>query len=137
MKRLGAILVSLTLSVCLKAQTPVTLGTSGNFTVLAGSTVTNTGNTVVVGNVGVFPGTAVTGFPPGIVTGGVQHAGDAVADRYQLHPPFGLHPRCVGRCNRDEQHALVQHAVVPEVMCQRERDARGCRGKDRGCPRQP
>ena len=83
MKRLSAILVYLTLSVCLKAQTPVTLGTSGNFTVLAGSTVTNTGNTVVVGNVGVFPGTAVTGFPPGIVTGGVQHAGDAVAGTAQ------------------------------------------------------
>jgi hypothetical protein len=79
MKRFGALLLCLTFSVCLKAQAPVTLGTSGNFTVLAGSTVTNTGNTVVVGNVGVFPGTAVTGFPPGIVTGGVIHAGDAVA----------------------------------------------------------
>jgi hypothetical protein len=78
-KRLCAFLTYLTLSVCLKAQTPVALGTSGNFSVLAGSTVTNTGNTVVIGNVGVAPGTAVTGFPPGIVTGGVIHAGDAVA----------------------------------------------------------
>jgi hypothetical protein len=82
-KRLGAFLLYLTLSVCLKAQTPVSLGTSGNFSVLAGSTVTNTGNTVVIGNVGVAPGTAVTGFPPGIVTGGVIHAGDAVAGTAQ------------------------------------------------------
>src|SRR4029079_16290538 len=36
-----------------------------NFGVLAGSAVTNTGATVVTGNVGVWPGTAITGFPPG------------------------------------------------------------------------
>jgi hypothetical protein len=83
LKRLGAILLYLAFSVCLKAQTPVVLGTSGNFSVLAGSTVTNTGNTVVIGNVGVFSGTAVSGFPPGIVTGGVIHAGDAVAGTAQ------------------------------------------------------
>ena len=47
----------------------VVLGTAGNFTVLAGSTVTNTGNTVIDGgNVGVSPGTAITGFPPRSVT---------------------------------------------------------------------
>src|SRR5581483_7708363 len=56
------------------------LGTTAEtFTALGGSTVTNTGPTTVVGNLGVSPGLAVTGFPPGAVTGGVIHAGDAVA----------------------------------------------------------
>jgi Ice-binding-like/Putative Ig domain len=36
-----------------------------------------------MGNVGVFSGSAVTGFPPGIVLGGVIHAGDAVAGTAQ------------------------------------------------------
>jgi type VI secretion system secreted protein VgrG len=46
----------------------VNLGTANNFGVLAGSTVTSTGGTAVHGgNVGVSPGTAITGFPPGTV----------------------------------------------------------------------
>ena len=55
------------------------LGTVQSFAVLGGSTVTNTGATTVDGNLGVDPGLAVTGFPPGLVTGGTIHAGDAVA----------------------------------------------------------
>jgi len=52
-----------------KADTVVDLGTAGNYAVLAGSTVTNTGNTVIDGgDVGVNPGSAITGFPPGSVT---------------------------------------------------------------------
>ena len=55
------------------------LGTAQSFAVLAGSTVTNTGSTTVYGNLGVDPGLAVTGFPPGLVNGGTVHAGDSVA----------------------------------------------------------
>lgn len=61
------------------AQAPP-LGTAGSFGVLAGTTVNNTITpTVITGNVGVSPSSAVTGFPPGIVVGGTIHAGDAVA----------------------------------------------------------
>jgi hypothetical protein len=61
---------------------PVGLGTAADFAVLAGSTVTNTGPTTVDGNLGVSPGTAVSGFPPGTVNGTI-HAADAVAAQAQ------------------------------------------------------
>ncbi|MBK6768224.1 MAG: DUF11 domain-containing protein [Ardenticatenales bacterium] len=60
------------------------LGTAGSFAVLAGSTATNTGPTIVNGDLGVSPGSAVTGFPPGVVVGGIIHAADAVAAQAQL-----------------------------------------------------
>jgi uncharacterized protein with beta-barrel porin domain len=60
------------------AQAPP-LGTAGSFGVLAGSMVTNTGSTVINGDVGVSPGSAITGFPPGMVNGGTIHKADAVA----------------------------------------------------------
>jgi len=56
----------------------VNLGTAANFGVLAGSAVSNTGPTVVSGNVGVAPGLAITGFPPGSVVNGTLHSGDPV-----------------------------------------------------------
>jgi len=62
-----------------------TLGTSSTFVILGGSTVTNTGaTTTIVGDVGVSPGSAITGIPVGQPTGGAIHAGDAAAATAQI-----------------------------------------------------
>jgi hypothetical protein len=55
------------------------LGTAKSYAVLGGSTVTNTNATTLTGDLGVSPGLAITGFPPGIVMGGTTHAGDAAS----------------------------------------------------------
>jgi len=66
-----------------RAATSPALGTAGTFAVLAGTTVTNTGPTTLIGDLGVSPGTAATGFPPGLVTGMIHTGTDAVAVQAQ------------------------------------------------------
>ena len=60
----------------------VNLGTAGPFAVLGGSAVTNTGLSVLDGDLGVATGTSLSGFPPGIVNG-ATHDDDAVAGQAQ------------------------------------------------------
>jgi hypothetical protein len=67
----------------LAGQAPLNLGAAANFAVLAGTTVANTGLTTVKGNLGLSPGSAVTGFPPGKLNG-TQHVADSTAAQAQL-----------------------------------------------------
>lgn len=63
----------------IRAEAQIVLGTAADFAVLGATIVTNTGTTTIFGNVGVSPGTAITGFPPGVVTGGTIHSNTAAA----------------------------------------------------------
>jgi len=60
------------------AQSGVPQATTTTFAILAGQAVTSTGLSVVNGDLGISPGTALTGFPPGVITG-ATHLGDPVA----------------------------------------------------------
>ena len=62
----------------------IPLGTASTFSVLGGSAVTNTGPSILNGDLGVSPGSSLTGWaPPGTVLG-VPHATDSVAAQAQL-----------------------------------------------------
>lgn len=63
---------------------PVDLGTAGPFVVLGGSSVTNTGPSVLNGDLGVSPGTSLVGFGLPAVVNGATHANDGVAAQAQL-----------------------------------------------------
>jgi hypothetical protein len=98
------------------AQVP--LGTAQNFAVLGGSTVTNTGPTLVSGNLGVSAGSAVTGFPPGFVVGGSIHAADAVAAQAQSDLTVAYNnaagTACTANLTGQDLGAMV---LTPGVYC--------------------
>lgn len=105
MRKFTALCLYVTFSVCLEAQLPVPLGSAGNFGVLGFSTVTSTGATAVTGGLGVSPGTAVDGFPPGTVNGAI-HAGDATAAQAQID---------LTAAYNDAAGRLVPIAVLAEI----------------------
>ena len=66
------------------ATATVGLGTAAPFAVLAGTPdITNSGPTTITGDIGIHPAAAVTGFPPGTVSGTI-HAADAVASQAKI-----------------------------------------------------
>ncbi|MCW2978113.1 MAG: hypothetical protein JWM06_3394, partial [Actinomycetia bacterium] len=70
---------ALMLTVRFLGQAPGNLRTAAGYAVLAGTTVTSTGPTTVNGNLGLSPGSSVTGFGPGLVSGGVQNVANPAA----------------------------------------------------------
>ena len=66
-----------------QGKATLSLNSASGFAVLGGSTVTSTGDTVLNGDLGVSPGTAITGFGPAIVNG-TTYAGGAVAQQAEI-----------------------------------------------------
>jgi type VI secretion system secreted protein VgrG len=60
------------------AATAINLGSATPYAVVAGTTITNTGSSVISGDIGLSPGTSITGFPPGTVSG-TTDAADALS----------------------------------------------------------
>ena len=80
------------------AQVAPPLGEASTFAVLGGSAVTNTGATAVTGDVGVSPGTSISGFPPGALTG-TLHSNDAVAQGAQIDLTTAYNALASQACN--------------------------------------
>src|SRR6202171_2240256 len=127
MKNMRLSLVSFSLAVIVILIWPATglaatdpgLATAAPFGVLAGTTVTNTGATTIAGQLGLAPGSAVVGFPPG--TSGAQHIGDAVAitaktDLTAAFTNAAAQP-CPAVIDRTGVKLGVQ-TLVPGVYCQ-------------------
>jgi uncharacterized repeat protein (TIGR01451 family) len=94
------------------------LGAAQSFAVVGASTVTNTGSTIVTGNLGVSPGTAITGFPPGIVVGGTRHAADSMAGQAQSDAGSAFVDLAGQSCKDDlTGRNLGGLTLVPGVYC--------------------
>ena len=95
------------------------LGTADPFAVLAGQAVTNTGPTTVYGNLGVSPGSSITGFPPGLVLPpGTIHATDAVAGQAQSDVTTAYEAAKGAACNFDKTgQDLGGQTLTPGVYC--------------------
>jgi type VI secretion system secreted protein VgrG len=94
------------------------LGSAQSFSVLGASTVTNTGSTLVTGGLGVSPGSAVTGFPPGMVIGGSIHAGDSVALQAQTDLTAAYTTAAATPCTADlTGQDLGGLTLTPGVYC--------------------
>jgi len=104
--------------------TAPSLGTAGSFAVLGGSTVTNTGPSLITGDLGVAPGSAIVGFFPSTPGGpgtviGTQHAADAVALQAQADAATAYTALSGQAC--DFTHPLIANiggsTLAPGVHC--------------------
>jgi Ice-binding-like len=90
--RVAAVLVSSAATLLIGASTTadaaivptISLATAANYAVLGGQTVTNTGPSILNGSLGLWPGTAISGFPPGqVLPPGTTDTTNAVAQQAQ------------------------------------------------------
>ncbi|MEV5951921.1 ice-binding family protein [Streptomyces sp. NPDC052002] len=80
---ISAVVVAVSPTQASALATFVDLGRADSFAVLAGSATTNTGPSVITGDVGVSPGTSISGYGPPAVVNGTQHSADTVAQDAQ------------------------------------------------------
>ena len=100
------------------AQTAPSLGAAQGFAVLGGSTVTNTGPTVVTNDLGLQPGTSVTGFPPGRVVSGTIHIADDAALQAQNSVTLAYDNLGTQACQQDlSGQDLGGKTLTPGIYC--------------------
>jgi Ice-binding-like len=76
------------LALIITVDAQINLGTGGAYSVFAASTITNTGHTVINGKLGLSPGTAITGFPPGVSSGADMNDGAAITAKTDIQNAY-------------------------------------------------
>lgn len=102
------------------AATAPSLGNAGSFAVLGGQSVTNTGNTILNGDLGVSPGNTVTGFPPGVlVAPATTHIADTLAGNAQADVVTAYNALAAQACDFGPfgPTDLAGQTLVPGVYC--------------------
>lgn len=109
------------------AATAPNLGTAASFAVLGNSTVTNTGSSVLNGDLGLYPGTSITGFfgttaneGPGVVSAGHSvHQTDATAQQAQTDTTAAYSTLSGQSCGGNDLSGqdLGGMTLVPGVYC--------------------
>lgn len=97
----------------------IVLGTAASYSVLAATSVVNTGSSALSGDLGVSPGIDVSGFPPGELEG-TLHVADAAADAAQDDLDAALtdasgrtpHTEFTGDLNGRTFHIGVHHTTA-------------------------
>ena len=124
--RVGAVLTTVLVSAGLvalagsaqAAATAPTLGRAGSYAVLGSSTVTNTGLTVVSGDLGTSPGLSITGFPPGIVVNGTIHRNDTLPSGARSDATTAYNTLAGLPCGATPHRAdLGERTLTPGVYC--------------------
>lgn len=92
--------------------TSVGLGKAASFSVLGGSTITNTGLTTMFGDLGLAPGSSVTGAP---VVLGAEHVDDAVANEAKSALTAAATTAANEASNGSAGEDLAGHTFLPGV----------------------
>lgn len=108
--------VSLSAALAAEAQRPPSLGSAASFAVLGGTSVTSGDYSRVSGNLGVSPGSAVSGFPPASISLGQVFRDDATARAAQQDLADAYRDLADRPCGR-RLTSLGGATLAPGVYC--------------------